>query len=124
VTHRAQRVVSGEAVDRLADGVLEGLLGAGTSVTQPRLELGEPQFDWIEVGRVGRQVQNARTPARLRLVKVCAELIDVTTIDEVERDYGPECSRPRTQLPARFPPTVARGASGPIHQTATHQAAV
>ena len=46
-----------EAADRRPERAVDGSLGG---LAQERLELGEGVFDWIEVGRVGGQVEKAR----------------------------------------------------------------
>jgi hypothetical protein len=44
------------ALEGLANGLPEGFAGALCRLAQRRLELGESLLDWVEVGAVGRQV--------------------------------------------------------------------
>src|SRR4029077_13778797 len=46
----------GEAAEEISDGVPEGLTAAGCSLADQRLEFGEGLLDRIEIGAVGRQV--------------------------------------------------------------------
>ena len=41
-----------------ADGVPKGIFGPCRKPTQDGLDLGEKLLDWIEIGTVGRQVEN------------------------------------------------------------------
>lgn len=50
----------GEGADDMADGVPEALGGAHGGLAQYGLQLGEGVLDWIEVGAVGRELEQAR----------------------------------------------------------------
>src|SRR3954452_14081524 len=48
-----------EALQERADGCPEDLTGPGRRFAHERLELGEELLDWVEVRRVGRQIEDA-----------------------------------------------------------------
>ena len=46
----------GEEIEDLSAELPEGVSGSSSSVAEEFFELAEGQFDWVEIGRVGRQV--------------------------------------------------------------------
>jgi hypothetical protein len=55
-----------EGVEGLADGVPEGVDGSGRGGAEQRLELGEQLFDRVQIGAVGRQVEQPGAARRDR----------------------------------------------------------
>ena len=68
-----------EEVDHAADRRPEAIDGSLGGLAQERLELGESVLDWVEVGRVGRQVEEARArrldPLSGRLPLVAGQVV-------------------------------------------------
>ena len=63
----ASRIVGGNGFNGQANGLLEGVLGAGAEAAQDRFELGERLLDRREIWRIGRQEEHFALPFSQRL---------------------------------------------------------
>ena len=92
MTEEAGAVVGRERTESRHQGGLEIVEGAGRCLAQVGFELGEGQFNWIEIGTVRRQVPNACSLSR-------DELFDVFDFvgGEVIEDDGVTLAQLRTE---------------------------
>src|SRR6516164_2649011 len=69
--------------DELADELVQGVHCAGGAFAQRCLQPGEGLLDWIEVGRVGRQIAHARADSLDRL-SGAGDLVSAQVVHEYD----------------------------------------
>lgn len=74
-------LVWGEAGEGVPDGVPEVRHGAGGCGAQLCFQLGENLFDWVELGAVGRRVEQPRA-GRLDLLADVADLVSLQVVED------------------------------------------
>ncbi len=83
-----------DGFEEAADGLPELLFGAGRSLPKERLELGEQLLDRVEIGAVGRKVQEESAGSGDRL----AHPVDLVRGEVVEHDDVARFERRREEL--------------------------
>jgi len=82
-------IVAGDGVDRLVDGLQEGVPGAGAQAAQDRLDLGERLLDGRAVRRVGRQKEQLAITRLDRLADaLCLMHTQVVQHHDLSRSQG------------------------------------